>query len=42
VREVRGHIIERFTDRLIDTGLDAAGVQRASKPLTGGQEITDG
>lgn len=30
----RGRVVRRFTDRLLDTGLDAAGVQRASAPIT--------
>jgi hypothetical protein len=30
---VRGHIIERFADRLFETGLDAIGVQRESDPI---------
>jgi len=38
MREVRRAraCVERFTDQLIDTGLDAASVQRASAPLTTG------
>jgi hypothetical protein len=30
----RGRVVDRFTDRLLDTGLDAAGVQRESAPIT--------
>jgi hypothetical protein len=30
----RGRVIDRFPDRLLHTGLDAVGVQRASAPLT--------
>lgn len=32
--DLRGRVIDRFADRLLDTGLDAAGVQRASAPIT--------
>jgi hypothetical protein len=30
----RGRVVDHFSDRLLDTGLDAVGVQRASAPLT--------